>query len=196
MRILRYVLGFLIILLIIVVLVNLIFGGKKSKTDTTKTVVTQATYADSAETNSSVSMLIAGVINGADMHRQIRVTVNNNTRTLDILDGYSGKILSTQSYPNTQEAYREFLSAIYTSGYTKENPANVNPDVSGRCPLGTRYIYSSAGIPNVPDELWTTSCPTVIGTFGGVASAVTQLFQLQIPNYTQQTSNVNLAATK
>lgn len=195
MRILRYILGFLVILLILIVLGNLIFGGKKS-TETTAPVVTQSTYADSAETNSAVTLVTAGVINGADMHRQIRITINNNTRTLDILDGYSGKILTTQSYPNTQEAYREFLSSLYTSGFTKENAANVNPDVSGRCPLGTRFIYTSAGIPNVPDELWTTSCPTVIGTFGGVATAVNQLFQLQIPNYTQQTSNVNLAASK
>lgn len=195
MRILRYILGFLVIVLILVVLGNLIFGGKKS-TKETKAVVTQTSFANSAESNSAVTFVTAGVINGVDMHRQIRIIVNNTTRVLDIIDGYSGKVLSTQSYPNTQEAYREFLSALYTSGYTKENPANTNPDVSGRCPLGTRFIYMSAGIPNVPDELWTTNCKTVIGTFGGDSSSVNQLFRLQIPDYAGQTANVNLAATK
>lgn len=195
MRILRYILGFLVIVLILVVLGNLIFGGKKS-TKETKADVTQTSFANSAESNSAVTFVTAGVINGVDMHRQIRIIVNNTTRVLDIIDGYSGKVLSTQSYPNTQEAYREFLSALYTSGYTKENPANTNPDVSGRCPLGTRFIYMSAGIPNVPDELWTTNCKTVIGTFGGDSSSVNQLFRLQIPDYAGQTANVNLAATK
>lgn len=195
MRILRYILGFLVVVLIIVVLANLIFGGDK-KSEVTKEIVTQAKFADSAESNSVVTFVTAGIINGTDIHRQIRITVNNTSRTLEIIEGYSGKILSTQTYTNTQEAYREFLSALFTSGYTKENPANTNPDVSGRCPLGTRFIYTSSGIPNVPDELWTTSCPTVIGTFGGSADAVTQLFRLQIPNYAGQTSNVNLAADK
>lgn len=195
MRLLRYILGFLVVVLIIVVLANLIFGGDK-KTEETKEVVTLTSYLDSAESNSSVTFVTAGVINGQDMHRQIRIIVTNTTRVLDIIEGYSGKVLSTQSYPNTQEAYREFLSGLFTSGYTKENPANTNPDVSGRCPLGTRFIYTSAGIPNVPEELWTTSCTTVIGTFGGSADAVTQLFRYQIPDYAGQTSNVNLAAAK
>lgn len=192
MRILRYILWFLIILLILAVLGNLIFGGKKS-TKTTNQVTTQESYVNSAGANSAVSFVTAGIINGQDMHRQIRITVNNSKRTLDIIEGYSGTVLSSQDYDNNQEAYREFLSAIFNAGYTKEDPANENPDVSGRCPLGTRFIYTSSEIANVPDELWTTNCKTVIGTFGGNANTINQLFRLQIPNYSQQTSSVNLA---
>lgn len=192
MRIIRYILWFLIILLILAILGNLIFGGKDPDTTTTE-VATQSSFVESASTNSSVTFVMAGIINGTEMHRSIRITVTKGSRTLDIIEGYSGTVLSTQTYANNQEAYREFLSSLYTSGFTKENPENTNPDISGRCPLGNRFIYTSSEITNVPDELWTTSCKTVIGTFGGDANSVNQLFRLQIPNYSQQTASVNLA---
>lgn len=194
MRILRYILWFLIILLILAVLGNLIFGGKKSN-QTAKDASPQTTFADSAGSNSSVTFVTAGIINGTEMHRSIRITVSNTTRVLDIIEGYSGKVLSSQSYTNNQEAYREFLSAIYKAGFTTENPNNTNPDINGRCPLGTRYIYSSAEIPNIADELWTSTCSNVIGTFGGDSGTINQLFRLQIPNYSKQTSGVNLSAS-
>ena len=194
MRILRYIIWFLIILLILAVLGNLIFGGKKSS-ETTEDLSPQTTYASSAGSNSSVTFVTAGIINGTEMHRSIRITISNTSRVLDIIEGYSGKVISTQSYVNNQEAYQEFLSSIYKAGYTTENPNNTNPEIAGRCPLGTRYIYTSSEIPNVPDELWTSTCANVAGTFGGDSNTINQLFRLQIPNYSKQTSTVNLSAS-
>jgi hypothetical protein len=192
MRILRYIIWFIIVLLIVLLLGRLFFGGGGGDKSKNK-VTSQSTYIDAAGSNSSVRFVMAGTVNGKEIHKQVRITVSSSTRTLDILEGYSGQAVSTQSYPNDIEAYREFLSALYTSGFTKENPDNVNPDISGRCPLGTKYIYTSSEIANVPDELWTTSCKSVIGTFGGDSTSINKLFRLQIPNYDKQTSSVNLA---
>jgi hypothetical protein len=194
MRFLRIILVIFVCILLIASIFILLFGGSKTKTTTSSTTTTTepAGLAGASNGSATVSFLLDGVINGDDMHRQINITVSKNSRTLTIIQGYQGNVLSTYSYVNNQSAYESFLNALNTAGFTKERDNPTTTSVSGQCPLGYRYIYSSTGIQGIPNNLWTTTCGPKSGTFGGNAGTVNQLFQAQIPNYSTLVSQVKL----
>jgi len=162
-----------------------------STTDT----VTLSDYADSGTT---VSFMTEGSVNGNETHRSIRITVSKDSRLVEILGGYNYTLLKSRHYGNTPEAYKPFLAALQGAGFVKEkrNPRVSNPD--GKCPLGLKYFFSSTGIPDVPESLWSASCSAgsygggYMGTFDGRISTIQQLFQDQIPDYSQITSSVTL----
>ena len=183
-----------LLIIITVILIAAIFGvlswQKKSinkENNQIKPVIINE-YANSAAT---VSYLIQGEINSNEEHKAIRITVSKDIRTLEVLGGYQYIPINTRSYKNTNEAYAPFLASLQVAGFSKEksNPKITDPE--GRCPLGNKYFFSSTGIPNIPNNLWSSNCGSM-GTFGGNLSTVQQLFQNQIPDYTKLTSGVVL----
>lgn len=196
MRILRFLLVVFVVILILAILVSLIFGGSNdTKTDTASDAPTSTPaqqFANAATTDATVSFVTDGIINGNELHRQIQIVISKNARTLTIIQGYQGQVLSTQSFTNNSDAFSDFLSAIYASGFTNERTNVSQPNIEGQCPLGHRYIYSSTDIANVPSSLWTSTCTLKSGTFGGNVSTTNSLFQKQIPNYSSLVNSVNL----
>jgi uncharacterized protein YpmB len=196
MRILRILLVVFVFILVIALIINFIFGGSNtSETSDSADAPTSSPaqqFADAATTDATVSFVTDGVINGNEQHRQIQIVVSKNARTLTIIQGYQGQVLSTQSFSNNTDAFSEFLSAIYAAGFTSERTNVEQTDMDGQCSLGYRYIYSSTGISNVPPSLWTTTCSVKTGTFGGKVSTVNSLFQKQIPNYSSLVNGVSL----
>lgn len=196
MRIVRFLLFILAAFVILWLFYILLFGGSKSNNSSsnssTSTSSPMQQFSDSASTAATVSFTNDGVINGNDQHRQIKIVISSSARTITIYQGYQNQIQSSQSFPNNVDAYQDFLEAIYNSGFTtqKKNTASGGPQ--SQCPLGYRYIYNSTDIANVPDTLWTTTCGTRYGNFGGNASQVNSLFRLQIPNYSTIVNGVSL----
>ncbi len=172
---------------VIVVLAVLIFGrGGAPKVNPT----VAKNLPDYADTAVQVQFTDQGVINGDDAHREIVITVGQNSRTLTINQGYEGKVLKTQTIYNNTAAYKAFLSALNVSGFTKVKKSRISSE-EGLCPLGQRYIFQVMNSDQNDLRTWSTSCNGP-ATFGGNFSTVQTLFQLQFANYDDFTSDVQL----
>lgn len=189
------ILGFVFVVVIVIIFFWFLFNTRPSNsTNETQNTEqkTDKSLQEYAGTNTAVTFTSDGIINGQDEHRQIRITVNNTARTLEIVQGYQNTVINTYSFANNQEAYKQFLAALNTSGYAKEKVDAKVKNPEGQCPLGIRYYYDASNVENFPDNLWSSSCGKQIGTFGGNFSDVRSLFQLQIPSYNTLTQNVSL----
>ena len=183
----RYFITF-IFLLLLVIFGIVIF---KPNSNNSGNQASQTSLADYADTGARAVFTYDGAINGDDIHRQIRITVDNLTRTIDISKGYQGQVIRTKSYENNEQAYTVFLSALYNGGFTKQRKSNISSEV-GVCPLGQRFIYqlSNTGSKSTDIRLWSTSCGG--GTQGGSSGNLQQLFQNQITDYADLTADVQL----
>src|SRR5579864_1832238 len=91
---------FMAFILFIVFLVVILTHGHKAPAPPAH-VMTLPEYAN---TTASVIMTTDGIVNGDDIHRQIRITVAQDRRVLDIIQGYSGQVMSSQTFYNTPDA--------------------------------------------------------------------------------------------
>ena len=180
--------AFLGFILIIILVIFLFVGGGKKNTPTTPA----KTLPSYANTDATVSMTIDGPINGDDAHRAIKVTVGQNSRELDVIQGYSGTVIQTNPFYNSQNAYNVFLHAINLSGFTLlRKGTSASLDSTGQCALGERFTFTLEQDGNVISHLWTSTCGTSTGNFAGNSPSLQQLFEAQITNYDTLTENVN-----
>ncbi len=186
------IIGF--ILLMIIIIIILAGGGDKKPANTGPVVKSLPSYS---QTGAAVSWTQQGIVNGEDIHRSIRITVSSSDRTVQIIEGYSGQVVSSQEFPNSQDAYDVFLRSLSGMGFlTRAKDAKkVSDNENGYCPLGYRYIYELNNGADQLSRLWSSSCGSKVGTFGGNPSGVSTLFQRQITNYNTIVSGVNLSAT-
>ena len=188
----------LFLVLVGVVIAN-IFGGGHKKQAPKPAAATVMALPDYAGTTATTSMTIDGQVNGDDLHQAIRITIGQNQREVDVIQGYSGHVISSQTFYNNQNAYFVFLTAINNGGFLlKYKPAKNVPaapaDERGQCPLGNRYIFELDQNGSTISRLWTSDCGVADGTFGGNESLMQTLFEAQIPQYGTLTENVNLGS--
>src|SRR5437868_6189509 len=180
------------ILFIILLVVLLTHGHKKPHPVTTGPTI--LALPDYANTDASVSIMTDGIVNGDELHRQIRIIIGENTRTIEVIQGYNGTVIDTHTFENNNNAYDVFLRSINNSGFLVKNKKSRAPsDERGQCPLGFRYIFDLSNEGEDLSRLWTSSC--AVGNWGGNLETMRALFQDQIPNYQTITGNVNLQAT-
>ena len=189
------VLGVAVVILIILGFLLILTGGhgKKPATNTGPAVMALPDYAD---TDATTTLTIDGIVNGDEDHRAIRITVGADQRELDIIQGYSGHVLSTKTFYNTPQAYGVFLRSINDEGFLTRLKNSKSPnDERGQCPLGNRYIFELDQEGDTLSRLWASDCGATTGTFGGQTSQLQELFQDQIPGYNDLTGDVNLSNT-
>ena len=186
----RYLIGFAAVILLMIIGIILIFGGG-GKPPIEEQLKPLPEYSD---TFAETSMTIRGEINGEDIHREVRITVGQFQRRLDIIAGYSGNVIQTQTFSNSEPAYDEFLWAIDRAGFLLErkglSPAQANE--KGQCPLGNTFEFELNDSGDVLLYLWASSCSKNIGTLKGNSSLLQTLFKNQITNYNQLVSGVQL----
>jgi hypothetical protein len=170
------------------VIKNLLHGNKPKQTQTVKKVDLLAV----PEKDDTVQYMIIGPTIGDEQHSSIRIKVNRDFRTVEILQGYDNEIIKSQETPNTLEAYEAFIAALNGAGFAKTFPAEGRGNEAQDCPLSRKFSYEIA--PGTSDEIrtWSNSCSSKQGTFGGNASLVRTLFQRQIPNYDQYIASVRV----
>jgi len=179
----------LALLLFVIGLIILLGGGSKPK-PTTQQLKPLQNYSS---TNAQVSMTTDGIINGQDIHRQIVITVDQYARTLQIVKGYNGQVISTKTFDNNDTAYNVFLTSIKNAGFLVVNKRAKNLSDVGQCPLGFRNIFELNDGGDQLSHLWSSTCGKT-GTLGGNSSLLQNLFQAQITNYNELVSDVNLSA--
>ena len=183
----RYLIGLLItIAVIIFIIIRLLSGGGSPTPGTDVTNLVSL-----ANTDSVVRLTISNPVQAAATHREVQITVGQDSTDFILFRGYDGDVVRSKSYETNQAGYSDFLHALQVSGqYTKGNndPAFVNEH--GYCAVGDRYVYEIIdGDGNVDQHYWSTSCGQK--TFRGDADTVQRLFQLQVPDYFELTSDVD-----
>lgn len=176
----------LVVIALFVFLGILIFNRPNSN----KPVIVQKPLVEYADTAAQTVLETRGKINGEDLHRQIRISIGSNARTLEIIQGYNDNVISSTTYANTPNAYSAFLSALQQMGFTKTRRTTTTEP--GFCPLGQvyNYVLKNTGDKKTDINLWNSSCGG--GTAAGNRSTIRTLFQNQITDYNKLTSGVNL----
>jgi hypothetical protein len=182
-------LAFVLFIILLVVLFG--HGHKKPNQVTGPTILPLPDYAN---TDAAVSITTDGIVNGDELHRQIRITIGETSRNLEVIQGYNGTVIDSHTFENNNSAYDVFLRSINNSGFlVKIKKTKAPSDERGQCALGFRYIFDLSNEGEDLSRLWSSSCS--IGNWGGNLAAVRALFQDQIPNYQTLAGNVNLEAT-
>ena len=133
------------------------------------------------------------MVNADEVHREIEITVGQNSRSIDIIQGYQNTVISRENLYNNEPAFNEFLYAINGAGFTEVNKTSFTNE-TGVCPLGNRYDFNLNQNGKNISSLWSATC-TGVGTSAANQQLVIVLFQNQIPDYANITANVNLNAT-
>lgn len=189
----RYFIGFLLTLGLVILLIVLLFGGGNDSKQSAPEQTQQGNRSleSFANTDAEASMVIAGAINADELHRQIRVTVDRTTVTYQTVQGYEGRVIEQRTFANNQAAYEAFLKALSVTGFTQGDRSAELASEQGRCPLGTRTVFS---FKDASDKqlmrFWTTSCGEK--SYLGNSVATTRLFQAQVPGYQNFASTVDL----
>lgn len=179
-------------LITLILLFAIIFGGGKKPAPANPLKPLPDYYT----TDATVSFTTDGLTNGDDLHRQIRITIGPDSRSVDIIQGYSGRVITTKDFYNSQDAYRVFLKALNNEGFLAKNEkSKLSGSPEGECPLGYRYIFSLDQEGGNLFTSWTSSCGPAVGNSKAVLDAISQLFQDQIPGYGIIVENVSLNAT-
>jgi hypothetical protein len=182
----RYFLIFLITIgLIILVFVIILksFSSAPAKPTTP--------LADYSNTSTVVEMTIEGPVNDNQDHNAVQMIVGQTSSEINIIQGYQGNVISTQSYPNNSAAYGWFLRSLDLAGYSRGKNDPSLTDYRGYCSNGDVYIYQVLNGSNTIEQYWDTSCGGQ-ATFKGDSSQVQSLFEAQFPDYSDITSNVNI----
>ncbi|TAH34112.1 hypothetical protein EYC59_03895 [Candidatus Saccharibacteria bacterium] len=176
-QILAVLIGLGMIILIIVLIVRG-FSSTGNQSETTKAVDLTA-YAT---TTSTASLTVDGPINAEVDHRTTKIFVRSSDVTVDVIQGYNGNVIEHATFPNTANSYDIFLRALQGQGFTQGNTDKELADERGACPSALRYIYALNDGTESVLRFWSTSCSSSQGTFEGNASAVQNLFRVQVPN--------------
>ncbi|MCA9344288.1 hypothetical protein KC946_00465 [Candidatus Saccharibacteria bacterium] len=180
---LSFLLG-IVFLLIIVVSIT----GNRSSSDNVISANKVFDVADYADRNSEVKTIVAGPIVGNDEYREVRISVTPNSRTIDIIQGYQGKVIKTQSFANNREAYTEFLDALSDQKFGISRDTKLS--LSGSCATGKRYVYQTFDNSEIVSDVWSGSCTR--GSSQGSTIQIQNLFRRQITDYYKFTAGLNL----
>ncbi len=184
----RYFFAFLVTILLLITLIFALFNRTSTPKSPTTTPKTLSSYAN---TDSQASLTIDGPINAASEHDQVKIMVNNDIVTFQILRGYDGNATKTQRFANSVNAYSAFLSALNNAGFTKWTADPAYGDGSGTCPLGDRYsIVFTAGGKKLENS-WASTCVKPRTYLGNLPMTLT-LFEYQVPDYGLLTNELNL----
>ena len=190
----RRLIIFLTIAVGLVLLLVLIFGigGDNNQKKTDKPAAnTPAVLTDYITPDSKMVLTIDGSINGDDIHRSIRITVDHNDRELEVIQGYQNNVIQRNTFINNMNAYDSFVHALQRTGFGKVRKTN-DTDIRGVCATGQRYTFEVYDDGKNVSRTWSATCTK--GTSMAMAPQVLALFKAQITGYGELTKTVNLAA--
>jgi len=184
----RFLISLLVGIGLIVVVLILIFRGGSSPSPTQSPTAQMVNFAT---TTTTVTMTDIFPTSANQTHHQFVTTVGQDQTTFTVEQGYEGQVLRTQSYQNNSSAYAEFLRALQISGYNLGTNDPKLADDRGYCSAGHRYIFEINNGSQTLQRYWASTCGS-LGTSRAKVGSILQLFQRQVPDYSQLTSNISL----
>lgn len=164
--------GLGIVILILVLLIRLLTGHHG-------TPIGQIDVTGYANTQAEATLVMQGPIVVDQDYREIKIIVGRDSNEIDLIQGYEGHVIKSQTYPSNSSAFSAFLQAEQLEGYSKGTSKKLG-NYQGYCPFGSRYIYTFNDGNSDVFNYWSTSCGGQ-GTFKGIPANVRNLFIAQIP---------------
>jgi len=187
-RNLRFLVGIgLVLVLVLVVLIVAITHHNQPQISLQPTM---ASYASNP--SAQVAMLIDGPVNAESLHNQVLITINDYQTTIKVFRGYNDHVVSQDTFPMSIAGFHVFLRSLEYAGY---NDGSNNPalsQASGYCPTGDRYIFTFNVNGRQVERYWITNCGSTPYTYDGNLGLTIELFQAQVPNYSNIVSNYNI----
>lgn len=183
----RYLIGFFLTIgLIILLIILLVSGGGNSKV--AKTAKPLSEYVSGGV---DAMLTIDGPVNANSEHDKVRITVNSDNVTYEEIKGYDNGVTELHTFNNTTESFDAFLHSLQYAGFTLGDKSKELADEKGFCPLGSRYIFELKQGDQTLERYWATSCGKP-KSFKGNLGVNLQLFQKQVPDYSNLTNNLDL----
>ncbi len=179
----KYILGvFGVIVLLLLIVILIVRSGPSTPAPNAQTGKIQVNLGEYESKPATVSLTTRGEVTADETRRAIRITVTQQERAIEVLEGYEETVVSRQTFPNNSDAYKVFLSALSAGGFTREQDTEFK-DERGVCPFGKRHVYRLQDGSEQVFRAWSTSCRRSQGSFGGNSNTVIRLFEQQIPDY-------------
>lgn len=190
-RILRYIIFFIVGLLCLLILY---FGFKGIqhvlKPSASKEAAKAVNLYDYQNNGAQIRYIITGPVVANQNFRKIVISVSATQAVVEVTIGYDQAPVLSQAFANNQVAYDTFIAALNVAGYTNIKTAPSGANRQGSCSVSDKFSYQIFANNNYAQDSWNTACDPNQGTFAGQSSLTQQLFQAQIPNYSQIVSTV------
>jgi hypothetical protein len=183
----RYIIGSLAFIGLVILLVVILFtgGGSPKKT-------IPAPLYSYANSQAYVQMVVDGPIVAPQNHNSVKITINRNSANFELIQGYNGHVISSKTFSNSENSFRNFLYALYYAGYSNGTVNSQYPSDIGLCPTGDRYDMYLVNNGNIITHYWVTNCSNTPKTYNGNFGLTLLLFNRQIPNIGTLSQNANL----
>ncbi len=145
------------------------------------------------EADRSVRMTVRGPIVASENHHSYTITVTPSKRVMTTYNGYVGDQVDRSERTNNVRAYEEFVYALDREEMMDGTPfEGEQNDTRGICPTGFLYEFETLKDSETVEKLWITTCNNIDGSLDAKLSQVRKMFQVQIPNYTQLVSAIDM----
>jgi hypothetical protein len=134
-----------------------------------------------------LSYSVEGPVVANELYRSSTITITPQTRTLVIYQTYQNTPIVSETFPNNQTAFNQFLAAAATAGVARKASGDISGNPGGACPTGNKYIYETKNSTTTVSSLWASACSSPNQSFGGEIGTVNPLFRAQIPGIEQVT---------
>ena len=190
----RLIVSALIGIGLIIIILIIIFRAFASLGDTNQSSndeAKQSGLVEQSDNDSTMRLTIQGQVNSDQAHRQIVISVSRSHVEFQVMQGYQGTVIDSETVNNNESAYATFLRSLDLAGFTKGDTDKSLQDERGYCPRGQRYVLEAKG-DDLNTRFWSTTCGNTPNTSQAQVSLVVSLFQAQVPDYGTRTSNVAL----
>ncbi len=164
-----------------------------SETEQPAVVDTSRDALTKTDLDRGVRMTVRGSIVGNEDFNSYSITIRPNKRDMTAYVGYLDKSIANKRLGNNTRAYEQFVYALDQAGYMDGTPLTGDAnDVRGLCATGQIYTFEVLNGSKSVQELWTSTCKGIRGSFTATRSYIVKLFHLQIPEYTNILRKIDL----
>ena len=160
-------------------------GNDKEATEKNELIETTA--------DRSVRMTIRGGLTADEKFRSYQITITPASRTMTTYQGYLDQQVNSVQLENNTRAYEEFVYALNRAGMMEGIPfTGEDNDRRGLCPGGKIIEFETLRNSQSTEQLWTTTCNGVNGSFKGNSGQISDMFLAQIPQGPDLLKEINV----
>lgn len=169
-------------------------GGDDSSQPTASPVNSGKQALTNTTADRSVRMTVRGPLVAAENMHSYTITISPDARNMTTYKGYLGEQVDNQQLTNDAQAYEQFVYALDHANLMEGTPLSGGAnDTRGICATGNIYEFEVLQGANSIQKLWTSTCQGSQGSLKASRPQVSNLFRLQIPNFSQLAAKINLS---
>jgi hypothetical protein len=138
-------------------------------------------------------MNVRGPLVADETYHTYTITMSPMLRDMITYQGYSGNVVANDQLANSGNAYEQLVYALSRAKLMDGVPLTGNAnDERGVCATGTLYEFEVLQGTTTIQKLWTSTCIGSPGSLKANLTQVTNLFDVQIPDFAAQLQKINV----